>query len=344
MKTSIPIYVINLKRNPERKLFMQRQLDVLDLNYQFVDGIDKFDLESPKYRAQISEILGITATNLEYKYSRRVRASKINKKYGLEGLGHIACLLSHIKIYNLMLKNGDDVACVLEDDAFLLPTFPKILAVAPQFSSDILMLSHHSSTIRGALEKFNIFYRRIIKSYNYALFIKSRYQISDMHKQINELLGISHQSYPKLSKAVKKILQEFNNQYKEILELDNPKQNLVWFMSSPMAVKSYKNLLAYTTMQLGGLPSRNNHQAISEHYFITEPKEKPTSGMAYVLNRLVVEKWKTVATSRNTLAIDSIPWHLYTNRQAKLHLVSLPCVIGAYHYQKYSLHQKYYSL
>ena len=122
MKISVPIYVINLKRNPERRLFIQRQLDALNLNYQFVDAVDKFDLESSEYRARISRILGIDEANLRYKYS------KFDKKYRLKGLGHIACLLSHIKTYNLILENNDDIACILEDDAVLLPTFPAILS------------------------------------------------------------------------------------------------------------------------------------------------------------------------------------------------------------------------
>ena len=59
MATSPPIYVINLKRNPERRLNIQRQLDALSLNYQFIDAIDKFDLQSSQYRSRISRMLGI---------------------------------------------------------------------------------------------------------------------------------------------------------------------------------------------------------------------------------------------------------------------------------------------
>ena len=42
----LPIYIISLKRTPERRLYMQRQLDALNLNYQFVEAIDKYDLYS----------------------------------------------------------------------------------------------------------------------------------------------------------------------------------------------------------------------------------------------------------------------------------------------------------
>ena len=88
-----PTYVINLKRNPERKLFIQRQLDAFNLNYQLVDAIDKYDLESPKYRFQTAQSLGMDESNLEYKYAQITQSSKGHKGYNSEGLGRLACLL-----------------------------------------------------------------------------------------------------------------------------------------------------------------------------------------------------------------------------------------------------------
>ena len=341
MKAPFPIYIINLKRNPERKLFMQRQMDALNLNYQFVDGVDKSDLVSPRYRAQIGNLLGISETNLEYKYSKMVGISKVNPEYGLAGLADLAILLSHIKIYNLILENNDEVACILEDDACLQPTFPTILAEASNYPWDILMFSHHSRTMRRILEKYNGIYRRIIKSYNYVMLIKSHSKISDLHKHINKLLGISDNSHPELSKSIMKILEEFTCQYEKIVALYNPKRSLIWRISSLNTVKSYKDLLHYTMLQLGGLPSRHSHQTINQHHYIDAPAEKPTSCMAYLLKRSAVQKWKSVASDRNAIAIDSIPWHLHTNHQADIRLISPPCVIGVDQYQRYSSHQKY---
>ena len=347
MKISVPIYVINLKRNPERRLFIQRQLDALNLNYQFVDAIDKFDLESPEYRARISRISGIDEAGLEYKYSKFVRPSKVDKEYGIEGLGHIACLLSHIKTYNLILENNDDIACILEDDAVLLPTFPEILSAAPKFSWDILMFSTHSRTIRRALEKFNGMYRRIIKSYNYVVLVKSRSkEISYTHKHIAKLLGISPSLYPDQSEAVMKILEDYKDKYGDMIKLYNAQQSLVWPLSSttPRALKSYKDLLGYAVCQLGGLPAKYSRQTMDDHHCLAEPAERPTSAMAYLLNRSVAKKWKSTAADHNTLAIDCIPWHLHRNHQAKLRFISPPCVVSSYNYHKYSTHQKYWNL
>ena len=121
-----PIYVINLKRTPERRLYMQRQLDALGLSYQFIDAIDKVDLESSQYRSKISCTLGIKEAILDRKYAAIINRVKTEegKNWKNAAMGQLAIMLSHIKVYDLMVKNGIDWACILEDDAKSLPTFP----------------------------------------------------------------------------------------------------------------------------------------------------------------------------------------------------------------------------
>ena len=135
MKNQIPIYIISLSRTPERKLHIQRQLDAFGLEYSFVDvdDIDKYELESKTYRAQIAKSLGIDESVLEDKYTAvldYVKTQYKKEEYEQQknaNLGQIAIILSHIKIYDLIIKNDIDTACILEDDATLLPTFPEVL-------------------------------------------------------------------------------------------------------------------------------------------------------------------------------------------------------------------------
>ena len=56
-----PIYIIHLKRNPERSFYIQRQLDAFGLDYRFVevDVLDKYELESKAYRIRVAHMLGI---------------------------------------------------------------------------------------------------------------------------------------------------------------------------------------------------------------------------------------------------------------------------------------------
>ena len=146
MATFPPIYIINLKRNPERRLYMQRQMDTLGLQYEFVDvdDIDKYELESRTYRMQIAQSLDIDESLIESKYAAIVDHAKTKKDKNWKNvkLSGFATALSHIRIYGLMIKNDVDWACILEDDATLLPTFLEILKIAPKLEWDILLLAH----------------------------------------------------------------------------------------------------------------------------------------------------------------------------------------------------------
>ena len=99
-----PIYIINLKRTPERKLYMQRQLDALNLNYRFIEAIDKYDLVSKTYRATIARQLDIPESQMESLYEDHAK-SRISTDKELRlarGLGVLGCLLSHVKVYNII--------------------------------------------------------------------------------------------------------------------------------------------------------------------------------------------------------------------------------------------------
>ena len=154
MATFPPIYVINLKRTPERGLHIQRQLDALGLEYEFVDvdDIDKYEMESKAYRMRIAQSLGIDESLLENKYAAIMDHAKTekNKNWGNANLGSLAIALSHIRIYDSMVKNGIERACILEDDATLLPTFPEVLKIAPELEWDILLLASQPSNFSSS--------------------------------------------------------------------------------------------------------------------------------------------------------------------------------------------------
>ena len=112
MATFPPIYVISLKRTPERRLHMQRQLNALGLKYEFinVDNIDKHEIRSKAYRMQIAQSLGIDESLIENKYDAIIDYAKTkqDKNWKNANLGSLAIALSHIKIYDLMVKNSVD--------------------------------------------------------------------------------------------------------------------------------------------------------------------------------------------------------------------------------------------
>ena len=118
---------------------MQRQLDALNLDYQFVDAIDIYDLNSPKYQAEVFDLLGIGGYIAEF-------SERINRK-----IRKVACILSHIKAHRLMMRHNHSAACVLEDDVEILPGFEGILRVAQKKSWDILMLASRSRAVASIL-------------------------------------------------------------------------------------------------------------------------------------------------------------------------------------------------
>ena len=347
METSIPIYIINLKRNPERKIFMQRQLDALNLNYQFVDAIDKFDIESSRYRAQLAQSLNIEPSALEYKYSKVVHQSKTDKKYKDEGSGRIACLLSHIKTYNLMHENNDEMACVLEDDAILLPTFREVLNIQVELEWDILLLA--SLPLSGSIPFSKDIIQRNYKHIRFfnkdLLFISrkikndsSRTKQEYLIKRLLDAYGLSLHLYPKQSSIMIKALQDSNALCAEMLATVAPENRRFSIVKHRQYIK-YKTLCkcikVYTLSRFGALPEKPILK-ISDHHCIAKPKLKPISSTAYLLKREMAMKWVQYAFSENLLAIDEIPWELYKNEQVKLRLITPPYATTSYHYLIYS--------
>ncbi len=359
MATPPPIYVINLKRNPERRLHIQRQLDALSLEYEFVDvdDIDKYELESKAYRTRIAQSLGIDESLLENKYAAIVNHAKTekDKNWKNANLGQIAIILSHIKIYDLMVKNGIDWACILEDDATLLPTFPEVLKIAPKLEWDILLLASQPSGFWPLIDlvqtkpiRYLLFFRKFIK---YLFSLNHRTNNSNSAKQraysvkrLLEVYGISPYLYPRQSERIAQIYQEYDTKFEEIMRTTIPdKLRLSWseFRSCKKRHSElYGVLVLYTSIQLGALPEKNSLESINEYHRITEPKYCPLAATGYLVNQSTAMKWKRKALAPDILAIDQIPWRLYKNEQVRLRIVTPPCATATYDYLKYSVRRR----
>ena len=133
---TIPIYVISLRRTPERTLYIQRQLDSFNLNYRLIDAADGYNFQESELKM----------LNIENPY----HSNRVNRPSTL------GCLLSHIKFYDQVIKNNHEIACVLEDDAQLLPSFPHVLnsEKLQQKKWEILFLAHQSVAVNGLLESY----------------------------------------------------------------------------------------------------------------------------------------------------------------------------------------------
>ena len=348
-----PIYVINLKRNPERRLHIQRQLDAFGLKYEFVDvdDIDKHELKSQEYRVQIAQSLGIDESLIENKYAAIVDHAKTkqDKNWKNANLGSLAVALSHIKIYDLMIKNGIDWACILEDDATLLPTFPEVLKIAPELEWDILLLASQPTKyfpvpylgIKGStknlLSKYLLLLDRLVNSFS----TKQRaYQI----KRLSEDYGIDFHLYPKQLERVLKVCEEYNIRYKEIVKkvvlekLRSPWINFSY--CERMHRELHEVLELYTIIQLGVWPEKSSLQPLTEHHRVAKPKYEPYSTIGYLVNQFTAVKWKRKVLDPSVLAIDQTPWELYKNEQVKLRIVTPPCATATYEYLRFSARRR----
>ncbi len=314
-----PIYVINLKRTPERKLYIQRQLDALGLSYRFVDAIDKYELDSKEYRRETARQLDIDEDIMEYKY-------KVLKDRGF------AVMLSHIKAYHLMIENNIPAACVLEDDSYILPDFPKILASAMKISWDILKLSSYGRTPNKIM--INLFrtcsspirmkvYRGLIRIVLY----KRCYPNLRPYTAYLAALGVIRCYFDIIGNYL-----YFNTRYGKFLKkkyADAKRINI----NEP---GTHFWLPRYYSSEIGTPLSRDKaswHKITAKHY-IANPSEGTGSGTAYVLRLPTAILIKQIAMDPNLPIqhIDAIPWILYRHKGVKFFICSPPCVKFTYQY------------
>ena len=343
---AIPLFIINLKRNPERKLFMQRQLDAFGLKYSFVDVdvIDKYELESRTYHRRIAKLLDIDEAVLERKYDAVISKAKDEREKN-DSLGSIAVMLSHIQIYNSMIKNDIPVACILEDDATLLPAFPEILKTAAELEWDILLLASQPTGLDGDLIQLN--YTKRIRIFNRdLLFIRkkteNRNAAREQEHRLEYLLeeyGINARLQPEQSEIFLKALQEHDAKCAELIKTimpNNRRLSLIKHEQYLTYITLCNLIKLYASIQLGALPDKSSLELITKHHCIAKPRAMPLSTTAYMLKQSVAMKWKQQALTEDPLAIDEIPWQLYKNEQVKLRLSTPPCATATHCYLKYS--------
>ena len=298
-----PIFIIHLKRTPERKLYMQRQLNALGLSCQFVDAVDKYDLLTKEQRAKIAKQLDISEPDIEHICSNVIK-------------GH-AATLSHIKVYNLMIKQNIPIACVLEDDSHLLPTFLKVLTAAENFSWDILMLSSASPLIK-----------EIVFPFVESLHGKNKLKLHRFFRLFYQFLYYKRY-YPQLNWYT--FCQIIFNFYKHAR---------IKFLHK---IQNKPGKLYYNHGQaVGAIPTRDRkswHKIASHHYIaapyhLSGPTEV-SSANAYMLTRSAAVKWRAQAIS-SYRGIDLTINNLVLEEHVNLYIVLPPCVVGASVYFQYS--------
>lgn len=119
------VYVISLPQHQERRDIISTRLNRLGLKFEFFDGVDGRLLEEEALKK-------IDLDFCEQKFGHRMNKSEIG------------CALSHIGIYEKMVKNKINHAIILEDDAYLLSSTPSVIrsALDKCVNFDLLYLFH----------------------------------------------------------------------------------------------------------------------------------------------------------------------------------------------------------
>lgn len=122
------VFVVNLDRNPERLEFVSRQLLASGVTFERVAAVDGRTLKRVERKRQYSPLRAAFACGM-----------------GLRD-GEIGCSLSHRNIYERMVKENVEVACVLEDDVTIHNGFLDMLVKIEKFANiakaQVFMLSN----------------------------------------------------------------------------------------------------------------------------------------------------------------------------------------------------------
>ena len=117
------IYVISLKRLPERRKFMEAQLSTLGLEAEFVEAVDGLELSEATIKANYND------QGRNYTDPRRMTPTEIG------------CAWSHRNVYKRLIDSEEKYALILEDDAILPPEIVPFLELIPKIPSDWELIS-----------------------------------------------------------------------------------------------------------------------------------------------------------------------------------------------------------
>jgi glycosyl transferase family 25 len=107
----VPIYVLNLERSPERRAFILGHLAEMGMTANVFPAVDGRALDIPELERK-----GVYRDAVAHeKFSRSLSPAEIG------------CALSHVGLYEKLVREGIEMALVLEDDAMLVSGFQESL-------------------------------------------------------------------------------------------------------------------------------------------------------------------------------------------------------------------------
>lgn len=147
---TIPIYYINLDRSGERNNTIKNSLDKLNVDYHRISGIDMNNITRDKYSKGIIDGVQYTI--------------KQNKTYNPKSK-EIAIILSHLKALHEIIKNGDEIAIIMEDDIsfqYVSDWNKQIKNIISSAPSDWNIIKMHSSSKNRLVKNISLCKRGVL--------------------------------------------------------------------------------------------------------------------------------------------------------------------------------------
>lgn len=154
----IPIYIVSLKSDHERRRKISHLLEKNKIKYTFIDAIYGKDLSQ-------EELDSLKLYTVESRLKRKL------------GKGEIGCTLSHLNVYEEILKKDHKWACILEDDVILDVNFLRFVenfnSNTLEISDSIFILGGQDGLIQSRYIARSHFYKKNIGTINFDKTISS---------------------------------------------------------------------------------------------------------------------------------------------------------------------------
>lgn len=245
---TIPIFIINLKKDIAKKKQMKEILDKFNITYNFFDAIYWKELDN-----------------------------NVLKEYKKLSPWEVGCLLSHIYLFKKIIKNNIKKVIILEDDIIIDSNFVWFVWNIENIHSnlDILFLWHHHANSRREEAYSSIWYKQnlfkyfFIKkivhkafwTYGYLITFKWAKKLLDYISKIDKelLFPIDHYTWDIkilnsyiISPVIVKINNENENESTINIERkEKKKNNIIYLFLSKIFYFLYMNLLVL-------IPTRKN--------------------------------------------------------------------------------------
>ena len=115
-----PTLYINLDKDVNRKISLEKDLNKLDMNYHRVEAVYGKRLYNRSYRQRLARFLNVSEKKLHPRYwlNRRNFKTMVQNENAI--LAKVGCYLSHLVCLKVSLQQGYNKVLILEDDAMFL--------------------------------------------------------------------------------------------------------------------------------------------------------------------------------------------------------------------------------